>query len=94
MIAWGQLTPTRLSTSAASVGRSPESSAAVPPVETRSVRLTNTVASRASFDVAFAIGVHTITCTVSPDRARLPPMICADAVWTVTPSNDTGGIAR
>ena len=79
--------------SAGSVGRSPESSAAVPPAETRSVWLSETVASRASVEVASAIGVHKIRWTVSPDCARLPPMICADAVWTVTPSNDTGGIA-
>ena len=67
----------------------------MPPAETRSVVVEPTPsASRASVEVASAIGVHTIRWTVSPDCARLPPMICAEAVWTVTPSNDTGGIAR
>ena len=86
--------PTRLRTSAGRVGRSPESSAALPFAATLTVRVTGTVSRCASVEVASASGVHTIRWTVSLDRERLPPMNCADAVSTVTPSNDTGGIAR
>jgi hypothetical protein len=47
----------------------------------------------APVEVASASGVHAITCTPAPDRARLPPMSVPDAVLTTTPSNETGAIA-
>ncbi len=95
MIACGQSIPTRLSASAGRDGRSPESSAAGSLAgEIFSIALAGNAWRRASTEVAFAIGVHTIRWTASLDRARLPPITCPEAVWTVTPSNDTGGIAR